>query len=239
MAKTKTILILISIAAAIWGFGIGSGCGTRYVVKGEGSLKPGQQVVIQSTGPKPAWLTTTPASTSDKIYFVGFSSEGNSLEACDDRARAMANAQLSEMVGVFVNEEFGSELYTYGNTREDSTTGEVLQDAKALISENLIKGMAVEQRWNEEIEEGDPAGGIDYFFNCAVLSSLSKESYDFAVNMAYRDLQAKYKDITPQVKKHLDKLMEETKKDRDSFFKEHGSPQWPTDNLQPSPSTKQ
>jgi hypothetical protein len=57
--------------------------------------------------------------------------------------------------------------------------------------------------------------------------------------MAYRDLQAKYKDITPQVRKHLDKLMEETKKDRDSFFKEHGSPQWPTDNLQPPSSTKQ
>jgi len=233
----KKILMVLSITIILLSIVIG--CGTKAVIQGTNQLKPGEQAVISQSGPKPAWLTTTPASTSDKIYFVGFSSEGNSLEACDDRARAMANAQLSEMVGVFVNEQFGSELYTYGNTREDSTTGEVLQDAKALISENLIKGMAVEQRWNEEIEEGDPAGGIDYFFNCAVLSSLSKESYDFAVNMAYRDLQAKYKDITPQVKKHLDKLMEETKKDRDNFFKEHGSPQWPTDNLQPPSSTKQ
>lgn len=137
----------------------------------------GEREIIDRSGDRPDWYTKIPKSKDGRIYFRGVRTRALTYEDGLTDARMDAMRQVGEKIQTIVHTSYEKARVEYGIPQDDKDAGRDLEDGLIAQAKAAVTGVQEEDAYWEKYKELT-GGGVSYFYDVAVLMSLSKEDFE-------------------------------------------------------------
>ncbi|MFZ1290634.1 MAG: hypothetical protein WAR79_11125 [Melioribacteraceae bacterium] len=160
-----------------------------FLVSCSSSKEIGKEVIVQQSGDSPVWIVTPTVEDDENIFVTG------ELTKAKDRSFGMKQA-YSDGVMKFMNTmqnavKTQSSLALRGSNIEEGDIGRFSEFAVGWISDTYqIAGVKNPESYWEKVEVNTNTG-VDYYYNCYSLLSMSKNDYNKALSGAYDNMKKK------------------------------------------------
>ncbi|HLD30356.1 MAG TPA: hypothetical protein VJC03_08430 [bacterium] len=151
-----------------------------------------QKVVERSAKETPEWVMVPFFEDKEMMYFAGTVKGVADYAVGLRQAKAEAVKNIAESIQSKVRTEFTET--TRGANIDPGDLGKFVQDAIAMVTENVnIQGMLPAENYYEKVEEATEYG-VKYFYNCHTLYQLPVKDYRLARSRALDGMAQKYKE---------------------------------------------
>lgn len=149
----------------------------------------GKEVIVQQSGDSPEWILTPTFEEDETIFAMGELSKANDRSFGMKQAYADGIMKLMNSMQNAVKTQ--SSLALRGSNMTDGDVGRFSEFAVGWISDTYqISGVKNPETYWEKIEVNTTTG-VNYFYNCYSLLSLSKADYNKALSGAYENMKKK------------------------------------------------
>ncbi|HEY4715725.1 MAG TPA: hypothetical protein VII00_01315 [bacterium] len=137
----------------------------------------GEREVIDKSGDRPDWYTKIPKLKDGKLFFRGSRTRALAYEDGLTDARMDAMRQVGEKIQTIVHTSYEKARVEYGIPQDDKDAGRDLEDGIIAQAKAAVTGVQEEDAFWEKYKEIG-GSGISYFYDVAVLMSLTQQDFE-------------------------------------------------------------
>lgn len=164
MKYLKSILIFVAITGFFYA------CASAPKVVGD-------REIIDRSGDRPDWYTKIPKAKDGKLFFRGARTRALTYEDGLTDARMDAMRQIGERIQTIVHTSYEKARVEYGIPQDDKDAGRDLEDGLIAQAKAAVTGAQEEDAYWEKYKEIS-GGGVSYFYDVAILMSLSQQDFE-------------------------------------------------------------
>jgi len=137
----------------------------------------GEREIIDRSEHRPDWYTKVPKPKDGKLYFRGARTRALTYEDGLTDARMDAMRQVGEKIQTIVHTSYEKARVEYGIPQDDKDAGRDLEDGLIAQAKAAVTGVQEEDAYWEKYKEIS-AGGVSYFYDVAILMSLTQQDFE-------------------------------------------------------------
>ncbi len=169
----------------------------------------GDREIIDRSGDRPDWYTKVPKPKDGKIFFRGARTRALTYEDGLTDARMDAMRQVGEKIQTIIHTSYEKARVEYGIPQDDKDAGRDLEDGLIAQAKAAVTGVQEEDAYWEKYKEIG-GGGVSYFYDVAVLMSLSQQDFERSLaNTLNGALEKKREAKNKKAEKLLERMRED------------------------------
>ncbi len=169
----------------------------------------GDREIIDRSGDRPDWYTKVPKPKDGKIFFRGARTRALTYEDGLTDARMDAMRQVGEKIQTIIHTSYEKARVEYGIPQDDKDAGRDLEDGLIAQAKAAVTGAQEEDAFWEKYKELG-GGGVSYFYDVAILMSLSQQDFERSLaNTLNGALEKKREAKNKKAEKLLERMRED------------------------------
>jgi hypothetical protein len=169
----------------------------------------GDREIVDRSGDRPDWYTKIPKAKDGKLFFRGVRTRALTYEDGLTDARMDAMRQVGEKIQTIVHTSYEKARVEYGIPQDDKDAGRDLEDGLIAQAKAAVTGAQEEDAFWEKYKELG-GGGVSYFYDVAILMSLSQQDFERSLaNTLNGALEKKREAKNKKAEKLLDRMRQD------------------------------